>query len=157
MLVFRVLDLQPGGNRLLWWSPCYSFSLTRCLGTCLTKQMTNTTNFRFFNEKSHKTPSSATLTNLPEVFASWESQCNNKTNTDMNINCANRPQVCKRTTWMGNYLCSHKTLMLRIGAAFLQLAKSCRSNTAAHIFQLNKTDNLKTIIKIIWSGCKSDP
>lgn len=29
------------------------------------------------------------------------------------------------------------------------LAKSCRSNTAARIFQLNKTDNLKTIIKII--------
>lgn len=39
--------------------------------------------------------------------------------------------------------------MLHIGAVFMQLAKSCRSNTAAHIFHLNKTDNLKTIIKVI--------
>lgn len=59
-----ILTIQRSG-RLCWYSaliysqeatdlrrsPRYSFSLARCLGTCLTKQMTNTTNFKLFNEK----------------------------------------------------------------------------------------------------------
>lgn len=76
-----------------------------------------------------------------------KSQCNNRTNTNVHVNCTIRLWVCKSTAGMSNYIYSHRTLMLNIGAAFPQLAKSCRSDTAARIFQLNKTDNLKTIIK----------
>lgn len=51
-----------------------------------------------------------------------------------------------------NFMDGQFHLMLPIGAAFLQRAKSCGRNTAAHIFQLNKTDHLKTITTIIRSG-----
>lgn len=154
MLVFRLLS---AARRTLWWSTCHSFSLARCLGTSLTKQVINTTSSRLFNEKNAtKDPALLVLPTCPKYMLAVE-QWNNKTNTNVSINCAIRPWAGERTAWKSNWVCSHRTLVLHIGAAFLQLAKSCRSNTAAHIFQLNKTDNLKTIIKVIWSGCKSNP
>lgn len=46
-------------------------------------------------KKSHGRPSSATLTNLTEAFACCKSQCNNKTNTNVNINVQSGPRYVK--------------------------------------------------------------
>lgn len=43
--------LQSGGNVVV---SIYRFRLARYLGTCLSKQMTNTTKFSLFNEKKPK-------------------------------------------------------------------------------------------------------
>lgn len=79
----------------LWWSPCYAsvqqdIQTHAWLSGWLIPPIVGSS-----MKKTHQRPSSATLTNLPEVFACWESQSNNKTNSNVNINCTISPRYAQ--------------------------------------------------------------